>query len=97
MLPANLALATISDSWPIFEFVLDQAKKPLPDKTETLAALGQIDRERRPLFAYFMADAIAASSLPTSTSVGQWIAPSDDREAPLAFGASRHQLTFLHL
>ena len=60
MLPANLALATISDSWPIFEFVLDQAKKPLPDKMETLAALGQIDRERRPLFAYFMADAIAA-------------------------------------
>ena len=41
-------------------FVLNQAKKPLPDKTQTLAALDEIDSERRPLFAYFMADAIAA-------------------------------------
>ena len=56
----DLRLATISDPWPIFEFVFSQAKKPLPDKAETLAALGQIDRERRPLFAYFIADALVA-------------------------------------
>jgi hypothetical protein len=56
----NLPLGAISDPWPIFESVLKQANKLLPDKTETLAALGMIDRERRPLFAYFMADAIAA-------------------------------------
>lgn len=56
----NLSLEAISDPWPIFEFVLNQAKKPLPDKTQTLATLDQIDSERRPLFAYFMADAIAA-------------------------------------
>jgi triacylglycerol esterase/lipase EstA (alpha/beta hydrolase family) len=56
----NLQLATISDPWPIFEFVFNQAKKPLPDKNETLAALDQIDGERRPLFAYFIADAIVS-------------------------------------
>ena len=54
----NLQLPTISDPWPIFKFVFNQANKPLPDKAETLAALGRIDRERRALFAYFMADAI---------------------------------------
>jgi len=32
----------------------------LPNKTETLVTLENIDPERRPLFAYFMADAIAA-------------------------------------
>ncbi|MCI0600171.1 MAG: hypothetical protein L0Y60_11755, partial [Beijerinckiaceae bacterium] len=56
----DLPLLALSDPWPIFEFVLKEAKKPLPDKTETLAALEKIDPERRPLFAYFMADAIAA-------------------------------------
>jgi hypothetical protein len=55
----DLELAAIDDPWPIFEFVLNQAKKPLPDKSETLAALAVIDSERRPLFAYFTADAIA--------------------------------------
>jgi hypothetical protein len=55
----DLPLATIDDPWPIIKFVLDQAKKPAPDKTERLAALDQIDPERRPLYAYFMADAIA--------------------------------------
>jgi AAA ATPase domain len=56
----DLPLATVADPWSIFEFVLGQAKKSLPDKKETLAALDEIDSERRPLFAYFMADAIAA-------------------------------------
>lgn len=56
----DLPLSAVSDPWPIFEFVLNEAKKPLPDKEETLAALERIDPERRPLFAYFMADAIAA-------------------------------------
>ena len=56
----DLLLSAISDPWPIFEFVLGQAQKPLADKTETLASLEKIDPERRPLFAYFMADAIAA-------------------------------------
>lgn len=58
--PIDLPLSAVSDPWPIFKFVLEQAKKPLPDKTQTLAALNQIDSERRPLFVYFMADAIAA-------------------------------------
>jgi hypothetical protein len=53
----NLALKTIDDPWPIFVDVLDKEK--MPDKTETLAALDQIDPERRPFYAYFMADAIA--------------------------------------
>jgi pimeloyl-ACP methyl ester carboxylesterase len=55
----NLPLTTIDDPWPIFEFVLNQKGKALPDKSETLAALAEIDSERRPQFAYFMADAIA--------------------------------------
>ncbi|HTV33864.1 MAG TPA: hypothetical protein VME69_12305, partial [Methylocella sp.] len=56
----DLPLVTIPDPWPIFEFVLHAAKISLPDKTETLALLEKIDPERRPIFAYFMADAIAA-------------------------------------
>jgi pimeloyl-ACP methyl ester carboxylesterase len=55
----NLALTTIDDPWPIFEYVLKEKGKPLPDKAETLAALAAIDSERRPQFAHFMADAIA--------------------------------------
>jgi pimeloyl-ACP methyl ester carboxylesterase len=54
-----LELETIDDLWPIFEYILGQNNQPLPDKAETLAALGAIDSERRPLFAYFAADAIA--------------------------------------
>jgi hypothetical protein len=56
----NLRLEALSDPWPIFEFVLGQAGKPLPDRAETLAALDGIDHERRPLFAHFIADAMAA-------------------------------------
>ena len=55
----DLELLAISDPWPIFKFVLKNAGKPPPDKQETLAAFEKIDPERRPLFAYFMADAIA--------------------------------------
>ena len=55
----NLPLTTINDPWPIFEFVLKQIGKPLPDKAKTLATLAEIDSERRPLFAYFQADLIA--------------------------------------
>ena len=55
----NLPLGTVDDLWPIFETVLKQQNKPLPDKTQTLAALAEIDSERRPLFAYFAADAMA--------------------------------------
>ena len=55
----NLPLTTINDPWPIFEFVLKQIGKPLPDKAKTLAALAEINSERRPLFAYFLADLIA--------------------------------------
>ena len=50
----------MTDPWPFFEHVLREANRPLPDKTTTLAALDDIDPERRPLFAHFMADAIAA-------------------------------------
>ena len=54
----DLALRTVDDLWPIFESVLGQKAKPLPDRDETLDALAAIDSERRPLFAYFAADAI---------------------------------------
>ena len=56
----DLPLKAVTDPWPFFEHVFREAKRPLPDKTTTLAALGEIDPERRPLFAHFMADAIAA-------------------------------------
>lgn len=56
----NLHLVAISDPWPIFEFVFQQAGKALPEKSRTLGALSQIDGERRALFAYFIADAIVA-------------------------------------
>jgi len=56
----DLPLKAVTDPWPFFEHVLHKANRPLPDKTTTLAALGEIDPERRPLFAHFMADAIAA-------------------------------------
>src|SRR5262249_22891105 len=55
----ELNLTAIDDPWSIFEFVLAQTSKPLPDKNEPLAALDAIAPERRPLFAYFTADAIA--------------------------------------
>src|SRR5262249_30408833 len=55
----DLALAVISDPWPIFDFVLTKNGVALPDRAETLAAFAEIDPERRPLFAYFMADAMA--------------------------------------
>jgi Palmitoyl protein thioesterase len=56
---ANLVLTTVDNLWTIFEAVLKQHNKPLPDQTRTLAALAEIDPERRPLFAHFAADAIA--------------------------------------
>ena len=56
----DLPLQAVTDPWPFFEHVLGKANKPLPDRTKTLAALVEIDPERRPLFAHFMADAIAA-------------------------------------
>ncbi len=56
----DLPLQAVTDPWPFFEHVLGKANKQLPDRTKTLAALGEIDSERRPLFAHFMADAIAA-------------------------------------
>lgn len=55
----SLPLVTIDDPWQIFEYVLNEKGIPLPDKAETLTALAEIDPERRPLFAYFAADAIA--------------------------------------
>ena len=56
----DLPMKAVPDPWPFFEHVLHAANKPLPDKTATLAALGEMDPERRPLFAHFLADAIAA-------------------------------------
>ena len=58
--PIDLPLSAVSDPWPIFKFVPEQAKRPLPDKEKTLTAFEKIDPERRPLFAYFMADAMKA-------------------------------------
>jgi ubiquinone/menaquinone biosynthesis C-methylase UbiE len=56
----NIQLATISDPWPLIEFVLKDAGKPLPEREKSLETLSSIDKERRPLFAHFMADALAA-------------------------------------
>ena len=56
----DLQLATISDVWPLIAFVLRQAGRRLPERERTLEILSSIDKERRPLFAYFMADAMAA-------------------------------------
>jgi len=56
----DLPLKSVTDPWPIFEHVFREANRPLPDKTATLAALDEIDPERRPLFAHFLADAIVA-------------------------------------
>ena len=56
----DLPMKAVPDPWPFFEHVLYAANKQLPDKTTTLTALGEMDPERRPLFAHFLADAIAA-------------------------------------
>jgi hypothetical protein len=56
----DLLLKAVAVPWPFFEYVFREAKKPLRDRTATLAALGEIDPERRPLFAHFIADAIVA-------------------------------------
>ena len=57
-----LALQSISDTWPIFETVFTQHRKSLPDKKVTLDALKRIDNQQRPLFAYFLADAMVHSA-----------------------------------
>jgi hypothetical protein len=61
---ADLTLLPIDDVWPIFEHVLTRtgsqtATGVLDNKAATLAALDAIDRQRRPLFAFLVADALA--------------------------------------
>jgi len=57
--PQPLTLGEISDPWPIFETIYAAAGKPLPDKGVTLQVLSRIDQQNRPLFAIFLADAMA--------------------------------------
>ncbi|MBD0426960.1 hypothetical protein ICN86_09025 [Aquisalinus flavus] len=53
----GLALQPLRDLWPVFEHLLEG--KPLPDRSDTLARLAEIDPQGRPLFAAFYADALA--------------------------------------
>ena len=55
------ALGEIADPWPIFETVYLHAGRAMPDKAPTLRALARIDRQVRPLFAYFLADAMVST------------------------------------
>lgn len=59
---ASLTLRGLDDDelWHVIENLCGQANKPLPKRTETLGSLAAIDPDRRPLFAHFLADAIAA-------------------------------------
>jgi hypothetical protein len=61
---ADLSLPPIDNVWPIFEHVLKRTASTtslgaLDDKAATLAALDAIDCQRRPLFAFLVADALA--------------------------------------
>lgn len=54
-------LETVGDLWPIFEKFLGAAAETL-DRQKILARLGEIDPQRRPLFAAFLADALAKNA-----------------------------------
>jgi hypothetical protein len=56
----DLPVPGLDDPWPIFQHVFREAGRPLPDRAPTLQALAKIDPARRPLFAHFVADAMAA-------------------------------------
>jgi hypothetical protein len=55
----DLALAPVPDPWPLITFVIKESGVELPDRSQTLAHLAEVDPESRSLYAFFMADAIA--------------------------------------
>ncbi|KAA2238821.1 ATP-binding protein [Chitinophaga agrisoli] len=58
---APLVLPELGDAalWKIMDFTLTQANKVLPDREQTLARLKSIDKQGRPLFAFFAAIALS--------------------------------------
>jgi hypothetical protein len=54
----DLVLGPIHDTWPIFEHVLGKERANAAGREETLASLAKIDARQRPLFAFFVADAM---------------------------------------
>ncbi len=60
----DLLLDPIDDPWRIFEYFFEKSERPLPDKTATLARLEEIDPKRRPLFAAYLAEALARENAP---------------------------------
>jgi hypothetical protein len=58
---SDLALRPIDDIWPLFQHVLTEAgvAPSSLDKVPMLASFDVIDKERRPLFAFLVADALA--------------------------------------
>jgi hypothetical protein len=55
---ADLELKTTADPWDLIKFVVSSSGHPLPSRDEVVVALESLDRERRPLFAHLLADAI---------------------------------------
>jgi hypothetical protein len=66
-IPLILTPLTPQDLWQVIVSVLTSARRLLPDRSGTLAALMEIDPGGRPLFAAFLADALAAGR-----SLRQW-------------------------
>ncbi len=59
--PQALTLREIEDLWSVFEAIFTAAAKTLPDKRATLKEVLRIDPQGRPLFAIFLADAMAST------------------------------------
>jgi hypothetical protein len=52
------------DLWDVIGHFCKKAGRQAPDRAETLSSLTAVDPQRRPLFAYFLADAVAAGRSP---------------------------------
>lgn len=55
----DLALESPADPWPLMKEVIEASGRTATDRQSTLNLLSKVDRQRRPLFAYFLADALA--------------------------------------
>ena len=64
MIEEHLALEPLADPWPVIAAVIGQAGMPLPAREETLEILREIDPPMRPLYAAFLADALARGAHP---------------------------------
>ena len=56
----DFALDPASDPWLLISHILNEKAIQLPDKSDVLSCLSEIDPESRSLYAFFVADAIAA-------------------------------------